>query len=158
MQRDLIGGATWVVLGGAIVAESLRMDRFTAMGASLYTMPGLVPGLFGATLMLLGALLAWRAGRQRAASAALPDTPTSPRWFTARVAAMLAFTLTYAVLLVGRAPFAPATFVFMALFMSAFAPAQASWMRRAGVAVITSAITTATVVLVFERVFLVRLP
>ena len=46
-RSDLRGGAGWAGFGLLILAESLRMDRFTAMGAELYTMPGFVPGMIG---------------------------------------------------------------------------------------------------------------
>jgi Tripartite tricarboxylate transporter TctB family len=161
VSRDVAGGALWVLLGGAIVLESLRMDRFTAMGATLYTMPGLVPGIFGSALMLLGALLAWRGwrvSRLGAPADAMLAEAAEPTGFNRRVAAMLVLSLVYAAGLIGRAPFVPATFAFMALFMVMFTPADAGWPRRIGVAITTSAITTAIVVLAFERVFLVRLP
>ena len=56
-RSDLWGGAGWVLFGLLIVAGSLRMDRFEAMGAQLYTMPGFVPGMLGGVLLLLGIVL-----------------------------------------------------------------------------------------------------
>ncbi len=46
-RSDVYGGAGWIVFGLLIVVASLRMDRFTSMGASLYMMPGFVPGIPG---------------------------------------------------------------------------------------------------------------
>ena len=53
-RSDLRGGAGWIGFGLLIVGESLRMDRYTSMGATIYTMPGFVPGMIGAVLVLLG--------------------------------------------------------------------------------------------------------
>ena len=56
-RTDLWGGAAWMGLGCAILVESLRMDRFESMGATVYTYPGFVPGLIGAVVVVLGLLL-----------------------------------------------------------------------------------------------------
>ena len=68
-RTDLWGGAAWVGLGFAILVESLRMDRFESMGATVYTYPGFVPGLIGALVALLGLLLMARGWRARAQTA-----------------------------------------------------------------------------------------
>ena len=53
-RSDIWGGVGWVLFGLVILAESLRMDRFTSMGATIYTMPGFVPGMIGVVVMVLG--------------------------------------------------------------------------------------------------------
>ena len=155
-RSDLIGGAAWAAFGLAIVGEALRMDRFTSMGASLYTMPGLVPGIFGAVLVLLGGVMLLRGWRRSRLGA--PPPVETPRVSHRRMWLMLGLTLGYAIGLVGRVPFALATFVFLALFMALFSPAEHTGARRIGVAVLTAAAMTAVTVLVFQHVFLVRLP
>ncbi|HUG21635.1 MAG TPA: tripartite tricarboxylate transporter TctB family protein [Albitalea sp.] len=155
-RSDLFGGAAWIVFGLLIVAESLRMDRFTAMGATLYTMPGLVPGLFGGLLMVLGLALAWRGWRHRAAQR--HETPPAARMLNRRVLTMLAITLPYAIGLVGRVPFTLATCLFVAAFTWLFTPPDATTMRRVVAAIASGVLTTAAIVLVFEQIFLVRLP
>lgn len=155
-RSDLIGGAGWIVFGLAIVGESLRMDRFTTMGASLYTMPGLVPGIFGAVMVLLGGVLMLRGwGRRLATTSNVRGAAPVSRQ---RMLLMLGLTLGYAAGLIGRVPFTLATFVFLALFMALFSPAEHSGARRVGVALLTAAAMTAVTVLVFQYVFLVRLP
>ena len=155
-RSDLIGGAGWILLGAAIVVVSMRMDRFTTMGATLYTMPGLVPGLFGAVLTLLGGVMLLRGWRQRKLTNP-PQGDVAPAW-QGRMLLMLGLTLGYAVGLVGRVPFAPATFVFLTLFMALFSPPEHTALRRIGVSVLTAAAITAITVLVFQHIFLVRLP
>lgn len=160
-RSDVIGGAGWIVFGLAIVAAAWRMDRFESMGATLYTMPGFVPGLFGGLLILLGSALAWRGWRRRrslaVASASVPGA-AAPRVFNRRIWIVLALSLAYAAVLVGRAPFWLATFLYLTAFTWVFAPSDTGARRRALVALAAGIVTTAVVVVVFEQVFLVRLP
>jgi hypothetical protein len=111
-SADLRGGLFWVALGAAVVITSARMDRFESMGGSIYTAPGLVPGLFGGALLLLGLLLCWRARPQREASATSTTAPLLNR----RVVGTLVLSLAYAGVLLGRAPFAVSTALFVAVF------------------------------------------
>jgi len=152
-RSDLGGGVGWVAFGLAILAASWRMDRFEAMGATVYTAPGFVPALFGFSLVLLGALLAWRGASARPASAGAEAEPLVSR----RIALMLVLTLAYAAGLVGRVPFWLATSVFVAAFTGAFADTSPP-ARRVLTALASGGLTTLAVLLVFERIFLVRLP
>ena len=150
---DLKGGLGWMAGGTAIVAAAWRMDRFEQMGGTLYTAPGLVPGLFGLALILLGAALAWRGRRTRGAAIDAAAEPLLNR----RVLVTLALTLAYAAGAVGRLPFAPATAVFVAVFAWLYAD-TARGPRRIFIALLAGVLTAAIVVLVFEDLFLVRLP
>jgi len=152
-RSDLGGGVGWMVFGLAILVASWRMDRFEAMGATVYTAPGFVPALFGFALVLLGAVLAWRGWRARHANA---DTGAEPL-LSRRIALMLVLTLAYAAGLVGRVPFWLATCLFVAAFTAAFADTLPP-ARRAVTALASGVLTTLVVLLVFERIFLVRLP
>ncbi len=153
-RSDLRGGLGWVVFGLAILAGAWRMDRFESMGATVYTAPGFVPAMFGFALVLLGGVLAWRGARSQPASAA--EAPAEPL-LSRRVGLMLALTLAYAAVLVGRLPFWLATTLFVAAFTGTFTEDQPP-LRRAGVAIAAGLLASLVVVLVFERVFLVRLP
>ncbi|MEO8022726.1 tripartite tricarboxylate transporter TctB family protein [Polaromonas sp.] len=156
-RSDLRGGAGWVGFGLLIVAESLRMDRFTAMGAELYTMPGFVPGMIGCVIVLLGAILMLRGWRRGNIAAAAPGGPAPPV-LNRRVLATLALSLVYAAGLIGRAPFWLATALFVAAFVWCFAPPEQARSRRLLAALAAGALTTIVVTLVFQYVFLVRLP
>lgn len=157
-RSDLRGGAGWVVFGLLIVIGSVRMDRFESMGAELYTMPGFVPGMIGGLIALLGLVLMLRGWlQQRAATTAQGAAPTEPL-LNRRIAITLALSLLYAGLLLGRAPFWLVTALFVAAFVVTFAPAEHTRVRRAGVALVAGVLTSAVVTLVFEQVFLVRLP
>jgi putative tricarboxylic transport membrane protein len=152
-RSDLRGGMGWVVFGVVILAASGSMDRFESMGATLYTAPGFVPAMFGLALMLLGALLAWRGWRARR----VDESAAGEALLNRRVGVTLALTLLYAAVLVGRIPFWLATALFVATFTGIYADALPPW-RRALTAATAGVLTTLAVVLVFERLFLVRLP
>jgi hypothetical protein len=167
-RADLRGGVGWMVFGLAILVAAWRMDRFEAMGGTVYTAPGLVPALFGAVLMLLGAVLAWRGQRRlRAARAPLPATTTASAsegdgagpgpLLNRRTVGTLVLTLGYAIGLVGHAPFAASTALFVGVFTAAYAE-SGSWPRRLLVGAVAGVLTALVVVLVFEELFLVRLP
>lgn len=154
-RSDLAGGAGWMAFGLAILLGAWRMDRFEAMGATLYTAPGLVPGIFGLALTVLGAALAWRGWRARVPRA--PAANVGPALISRRTVWTIALSLGYAAVLVGRAPFTLSTTLFVAVFTFVFSESP-SWPRRVGVAVASGVLTAIVIVLVFERVFLVRLP
>jgi hypothetical protein len=160
-RSDLAGGAGWLIFGLAILFESVRMDRFTSMGATLYTMPGFVPGMIGCVLVLLGGVLmlrGWRRRRFEAEAEAETKANNTEVLFNPRMLLTLALTLAYAVALIGRVPFWLGTAVFVATFTWAFAPPDQHRTRRFVSACVAGSLASATVTLVFEHVFLVRLP
>lgn len=154
-RSDLRGGVGWMVFGLVILVAAWRMERFDSMGATLYTAPGLVPGLLGVLLMVLGGALAWR-GWRGVVPAGEGDEGPGPL-LNRRIGGTLALSLGYAALAIGRVPFWLATAVFVAAFCALFAE-QPSPRRRVAAGLIAGALTAAIVVLIFERVFLVRLP
>ena len=158
-RADRRGGVVWIALGLALLVGAWRMDRFEAMGATLYTAPGLVPGLYGLLLVGLGTAMAWRS-RSAPRATALPDVgggPAPEPLLNRRIVIVLALTLAYAALGLGRLPFAPLTAVFVAAFCWNFDERPAGW-PRARTALLVGVACALVVVLVFERIFLVRLP
>jgi hypothetical protein len=150
----------WIVLGGAIAVGAWRMDRLEHLGATFYTAPGLVPGVLGLAILLLGVLLALRSIRAPARRRDAGGAGGDHGW--ARVALVLALCLGYAVGLVGHAPFWLGTFLFVFLFVLIFEYPQrkerSQVARGVVMALVYGAATSAIVSLVFEKVFLVRLP
>lgn len=58
MPRSDLGASIVLILFGAAVAfESWRMPRFESIGGSIYSAPGLVPGLLGLIIALLGGIM-----------------------------------------------------------------------------------------------------
>lgn len=154
-RSDLWGGAGWAGFGLLILAESWRMERFESMGAELYTMPGFVPGMLGGVVTLLGLVLMLR-GWQR--GLAQRDHEAAEPLINRRIGTTLLLTLVYAGLLIGRAPFWLVTAVFVACFVWQFSPEDTARARRLAVSIAAGVLTSAVVTLVFQYVFLVRLP
>lgn len=154
-RSDLWGGAAWIIFGVLVLAETLRMDRFTSMGAQLYSMPGFVPGMLGGVILLLGLVLILR-GLHRLVTGE-KESPGEPllNW---RIGIMLALSITYAALLIGRIPFWLATALFVTTFVVIFSPQEDSHIRRLLVALSAGFLGSAVVTVMFQEVFLVRLP
>jgi hypothetical protein len=163
-RADLISAFAWIGFGLAVVIGAWNMDRLTQQGATFYSAPGLVPGLLGAMLILLGSLLGVRALRNGAVA------QLTGRWkLTAdgrdtamRVFIALALMLGYAIGLITRMPFWLATFLFVFVFILLFTDRsrveRARGWKGVLVSFVIAASTSAIIDLVFEDVFLVRLP
>lgn len=151
-RSDIRGGAIWIALGTAVVVESLRMERFESTGATLYTYPGFVPGLIGALVALLGLILmlrGWRASQQ-----AVPATSLVNR----RVLLALALSLGFSLLLLARIHFVAGTACFVAAFSFLFSDPAHALRRRLLVSALNGLVTASVVFIVFQDIFLVRLP
>jgi hypothetical protein len=160
-RDDVVGGLSWMLLGIVILVASWRMDRLEAQDINPYTIPGLVPGLLGLGMMFFAALMlarGWRHGGLRTA-APMPDERKTAY---GRLALALVLCLGYAVVLLGRVPFwlAASLFVSISIFVLRFTELRAKAQLVRG-AVTSTAIgigSGALVTLVFEKLFLVRLP
>jgi hypothetical protein len=163
-RADLISALAWISFGLAIVIGSWTMDRLTEQGATLYSAPGLVPGLLGTMLVLLGSMLGLRALRAGAVAQLFRRwKPTSTERDAAiRVTIGLVLMLAYAIGLVSRMPFWLATFLFVFVFVLLFTdrdrPQRAHGWKGVVIALIIAVSTSAIIDIVFEDVFLVRLP
>lgn len=156
-RADFVTGLVFTLLGLAVVWASLDMPRFEDRNINPYTIPGLVPGALGAIILVLGVVLfgraalagGWRLGGLRPSAG--PDTR--------RLILALVLCLGYAAGLVGHIPFWLATFVFVALFVILFewhSEGGRAW--RIGIALVYGAAVSAVVTLVFQKLFLIRLP
>ena len=164
VKADFVTGLVLVALGIATVAASLEMPRFAELNVEPYTAPGLVPGALGVVILILGAALFVRAARARGWRLTGPTggraRAVDPGVRNLVLAVVLC--LSYAGGLVGRAPFWLATFLFVAAFVALFewplARTHAERLRRLAFALIFGALVSAAVTVVFQEVFLVRLP
>jgi len=101
-RAELVQACGWAALGLAILIGSLRMDRLESQHINPYTVPGLLPGLLGIAMLLLAALLAWRAVWAGALSpAARVHRPIEPS-VVKRIALVIGLCLVFAVGLVGH--------------------------------------------------------
>jgi hypothetical protein len=169
-SADRIGGLIWVAFGGAVVYGSWAMDRLQSMGIPPATAPGVVPGLLGIGIIIFGLILLVRREPAAAADTAASGEPSADmpaaqgdelHW--KRGALSWALCMTYgAVLLGGGLPYwvLTAAFLFLHILLldeTEAVPAVPTLRRLATAAVIAPVVAT-VVMLVFQRIFLVRLP
>jgi hypothetical protein len=160
-RADLVSAVLWMAFGGLIAVGAWRMDRLENLHINKYEIPGLVPGLLGAAILLLGAMLAARAIRQGALN---PVSRLPARAGTARMALVFAAMLIYALLLVGHGlPFWGATFGFVSAFIFFFdRERQTALGRGTGrqllLALACGAVASGVVSMTFQDIFYVRLP
>ncbi|MEQ8700777.1 MAG: tripartite tricarboxylate transporter TctB family protein [Bauldia litoralis] len=155
-RADLATGVVIAALGLAVVVISAGMPTFVERNVNPLTAPGIFPAVIGAALLLCGAILTIRSARKHGAEGEARTASAS----AGRIATTLVFMLV-AVALVGRIDFR----LVSGGFTLAFAAFFLDW-RVAGQALIRKLLAVAFIVLItgllipvlFETVFLVRLP
>jgi hypothetical protein len=165
-RADLVSAVVWLIVGGAIVYGSWTMDRLAYLNINPYTVPGLVPGVLGAALMIMALVLLARALRQEVAAEAGPAeavTRLDAQAGRLRLLLALALTLGFGAGLVGRGPpFWLAAWLFIALFVFLFEFPERRARRQIGrgvaVALVHGLISALAIHFVFQELFLVRLP
>lgn len=162
LRGDMVMGVFWVVSGGAVLAHAMQMPVPRHLGATVLTSPGLVPGLLGAALIVLGAVLGIRAWRGRTILSTEEDVADPGQLSLALPMVAMVLMVGYAIALILRQPFLPWTIGFIALFVIVFNwPEATGPMRRARLilgALALGACTAFLVQFVFEDLFYVRLP
>ena len=163
-RAELVQSAGWFALGLAVLIASLRMDRLESQNINPYTVPGLLPGLLGIAMMLLAALLALRSWRRGGLAPVRERRGVDPA-VVRRVALVLVLCVVFDVLLVGHGlPFWLAAALFVAVaIVTLQGPQRATLGQRLGVrdvvyAVVIGACAGGAITLVFQQIFLVRLP
>lgn len=152
---DRVTAAVFFALGAAMAWGGHTMDRLEIRDIHPASIPGLVPMILGVALMACAALLFWGARDRRAAG----EAPADGAWSHLLVAA--GWSVFYALVLVGRVPFAAATAVYLAGFAGWFIwrdarPARL-WPTALGIAAFSVA-AAAAISALFRYGFLVRLP
>jgi putative tricarboxylic transport membrane protein len=66
-RRDIVVALMLMVLGGAVVEESLRMPRYENLGVNPYTAPGIVPAVLGGVIIVFALVMLVRGLRAGAA-------------------------------------------------------------------------------------------
>lgn len=162
-RTDLWVAVSFAVLSIAILVHSLGMPTYTDQGGQIYTAPALVPSFYGVVILLLSIWLLLRSVRAGALTpAGTQGRPREEGNSTTRFVLAAGLGALFIVGLIGRMPFWLAAAIFVALFIAAF-----EWrpeldrkvrLRVVAIAVIQGVLTGILVTLVFERIFLVRLP
>lgn len=165
-RAELISGLAWIALGAAIAYGSWTMDRLENLKIDPVTAPGLVPGVLGAVIVLCGLILsvrAVRAGRRAATGSAEPEAGAREPLLNGRALLSIALCLGFGAGLVGRGvPFWAGAAAFLFVHIVAFEFAEKREKRARGRAVLLAAVVgvaaSFAVTLVFQELFLVRLP
>ena len=164
-RADAIAGLIFVILGALIAIESWRMPRMEQFGSSIWSAPGVVPGMIGIALAVMGIALF---ARSRTALAEGPSGIEAEQGGWRRVAITLFLCLVFAGGLIGLIPFALAAFLFIAAFALYFdladrrvagdPPADRALMIRVLVSLTIAAVGAFAITTIFQDIFLVRLP
>jgi hypothetical protein len=164
-RSDLKDAAGWVALGLAVLIGSITMDRLQGQNINPVTVPGLLPGLLGIAMILLGSALGVRSWRRGALAQVTPAPTADQREERRRVWIAIALCVGYGVVLVGHGlPFWLASTIYVTASILVFQrisrePDQRqlgvkAWAKALAIGAGASVVTW----LVFEMVFLVRLP
>jgi hypothetical protein len=150
--------------GIAILVASLRMDRLESQNINPYTVPGLLPGLLGLMMFLLGGLLfirSWRRGGMHRN----PDAPRTTRAEKVRIATVIGLCVFFDAVLVGHGlPFWAAAWIFVSgsililQYPIRLAEGNPLGMKDVAKAVVIGLGAGLAITLVFQDLFLVRLP
>ena len=161
-RPDTVLGAGWIAFGAAVLAESWRMDRLETLNINPWSVPGLMPGMLDALMMVFGAALVARA---LAAHASATDIGSAPVALGGRTWLALALCVGFAGGLLGRGlPFwlTAAGFMFIAIVAFRWLDRDADAPQGIGrLALESAAIALAAsgaISLLFEELFLIRLP
>jgi hypothetical protein len=164
-RADLKDAVGWVSLGVAILIASITMDRLEQQHINPVTVPGLLPGLLGIAMILLGGALGVRSLRHGALAQVTPAATADEREARKRVWIAIALCVGYGVVLVGHGiPFWLASTIYVTGSILVFKrlsrdPVERqlgakAWVKALAIGAAASVVTW----LVFELVFLVRLP
>lgn len=164
-RSDFWQGIGWIVLGIAVLVGSITMDRLQSQNINPYTIPGLLPGLLGIAMMLLGGVLAARSYERGALAQASAPFTQHQRETRKRVWTVIALCSIYSVVLIGHGlPFWLASTLFVTgsiLILQRMNRdpderrlAPRLWIKAIAIGVIASVVTQ----IVFQDLFLVRLP
>lgn len=174
VKADLVTSIVLVVFGIVVLVMSIQMPTMADRNQSIYSAPGVVPGFIGAMIILLSFSMLLRSLRKKAIAAfkegALPTEAIGQEAIGQeavgkeagrRIFTTIAMCAVYSFLL-GKIWFPIPTFafifVFIILFDYDFKAAFSSQTRKVLIAAIIALVTTAAVMLVFQKLFLVNLP
>lgn len=164
-RTDLITAAILLAFSLTIIVLAMRMPSFVSTGTSRYANPDVVPTFHGVVLGLLSLILAIRSlyrgalkpgGGKPAGFEGLPGISLKRLFIAAGLG------LLFAIVMVGTLPFWLATAIFVTAFTSIFewdpaAPMRVRLWRLASAAIIGICVGVG-VFLLFQEIFLVRLP
>ncbi|MEO7129183.1 MAG: tripartite tricarboxylate transporter TctB family protein [Rhodoferax sp.] len=166
-RADLHDAIGWVILGLLVVIASLRMSRLEDRHINPLTVPGLVPGLLGAAMVIVGTILGVRSWLRitQVQRQALPRGTADDHLRRKRVLLAVVLCCGYSLVMIGHGlSFWLASSIYVTVSILAFDHLSADSTKRkfnlrAVIrALLIGVISSVTIWLAFERLFLVRLP
>lgn len=164
-RADFVTSIVLVAFGIAVLVMSLNMPTYAARGVNPYSAPGIVPGFLGAVITLFGLILFIRSVRKHGYD--LGINGESVKGFlasqqTPRLIITILISILYALVLIGRMPYALATGIYVFAFILLFeyklkTPPGRQW-KILLFAFIVAVVTAVVVTAVFQYLFLVSLP
>lgn len=158
-RSDLGQALFWLIAGGAIFYASWTMDRLDSLGVKAFSAPGLLPGVLGVFIFVLGLAMLVRA--LQAGGLAQASTRAAIEW--KRVLLPMLLCLGFAAGLVGRGlPFWAAAWIYVAVMVWTLQYKERKLRgelgRLAAISIAVGAGASAAISLVFQELFLIRLP
>ncbi|HEV3007882.1 MAG TPA: tripartite tricarboxylate transporter TctB family protein [Burkholderiales bacterium] len=149
MIGDRAQGLFWIAVGGAIFYASWSMDRLANLGVKPFSAPGLLPGILGIFILLLGAAMLLRGKK---------EFTQNIHW--RRILLPLVLCLGFAGGMVGRGvPFWLAAWIFVAVMIWTLQYRESKARGRLAVmSLVIGGTASLAISLVFQELFLIRLP
>jgi hypothetical protein len=164
-RADLADAIGWIVLGAAVLVGSILMDRLESQHINPYTVPGLLPGLLGIAMILLGLVLAERSRERGAFRQPRAPATQDQRDERRRVWIVTGLCVGYGVVLIGHGlPFWLASSIYvtgsiLVLQRLSRDPQERQFTLRAAIKAVVIGIASSVITqLVFQELFLVRMP
>jgi hypothetical protein len=160
LKSDLAQSVFWLAAGGWIFYASWTMDRLEKLGVQPFSAPGLLPGVLGVFILVLGLAMLVRSLRAGALSQP-PGTPSRVEW--RRIVLPLVLCIGFAGGLVGRGlPFWAAAWIFIAVMIWTLQYRERREKGKLGrlafTAVLVGGAASIVISLIFQELFLIRLP
>jgi len=164
-KADFVTSIVLIVFSVSVIWMSIKMPRLEERNINPWSIPGLVPLILGIVILCLGIALFLRSIKQKGYTLGITKE-SAGSWFrkpsTVRTGLTLLLTLIYAWGLIGRISYPVATFLFIFLFIIIFEynrkESRRKKLKRVLLAAVTATLTSTAVSVLFQYIFLVRLP
>jgi hypothetical protein len=164
VKADFVTSVILIAMGIAILVLSIQMPTMADRNQSVYSAPGVVPGFIGLMITILSFAMLLRSLKKKALAefreGIIPKGSLGQE-STKRILTTIVLCLLYAFFL-GKLWFGIPTFAFIFVFIIIFEYDRkkplSTQVKKLLIAALIAVITTAAVMLVFQKLFLVNLP